>query len=292
MRRTILAIAAAAMALTVGLTGAALAATSSGTEHFSLASTSFSSNSESIIATGAFTAGGTDLSGNKVDKVKFPGGTFKIAHKGPSKGSLNPKTCLETITGTGKYTLSGGTGAYKGISGSGTYKLSIELVANRASNGKCSMNVAPRRTSSASWRAGRSHSPKRLTLHVGDGQEPRSPSGTTIRTLVAGVTYASPRLARRDEMSAGIVARGRSPGNALTSSSWTCTGSTGVRWIMHNSSPFRPGMDQVTSAGVTAETISSRDPGSSSGPISSTRPSISARRSDSGRSKSTFGART
>ena len=104
--------------------------------------TSFSSSAESIIATGAFTAGGTDISGNKVDTATFPRGTIKIAHTGTQKGSFNPKTCLDSVTGTGTYSLSAGTGAYKGIHGSGTYKLSVRIVANRVA-GKCSMKVKP-----------------------------------------------------------------------------------------------------------------------------------------------------
>jgi hypothetical protein len=142
MRRTMLAVGAAALAATIGVTGAAAASASTMTEHFSIVSTSATSNVESIIATGAFTAGGTDVSGNKIDTVKFPTGTFRITHMGSQKGSLNPKTCLESIMGKGTYDLSRGTGAYNGISGSGTYKLSIEIVAGRA-NGKCSMSVKP-----------------------------------------------------------------------------------------------------------------------------------------------------
>jgi len=142
MRKTILAVAGAAAAATLGITGVAAASGTAQTEHFSIVSTSFSSNAESIIATGAFTAGGTDISGNKVDAVKFPAGSFKIAHMGTEKGSFNPKTCLDSITGTGKYSLSAGTGAYKGIRGSGTYRLSVRIVANKVA-GKCSMRVKP-----------------------------------------------------------------------------------------------------------------------------------------------------
>ncbi len=142
MRKTILAVAAAAAAATMGITGVAAASGTTQTEHFSIVSTSFSSSAESIIATGAFTAGGTDISGNKVDTATFPRGTIKIAHTGTQKGSFNPKTCLDSVTGTGTYSLSAGTGAYKGIHGSGTYKLSVRIVANRVA-GKCSMKVKP-----------------------------------------------------------------------------------------------------------------------------------------------------
>src|ERR1039458_6311820 len=118
-----------------------------------------------------------------------------------------------------------------------------------------------------------------------------SGEGTWTRTLVIGVMNASPSWARRGEMSTGIAARGQLARNAFTTSSWTCAGATGVRWIMHSNSPFRPGMDQVTSAGVTAETMPGRGGVSRRGRTSATRRSISARRSGSGRSKSTLSAR-
>jgi hypothetical protein len=142
MRRTILAVVAAAATATLGFTGVALASGTSQTEHFSIVGTSVTSNAESIIATGAFTAGGVDHSGNKVDKVQFSTGTFTITHKGTQKVGFNAKTCLATITGAGTYVLSGGTGAYKGLSGSGNYKFSAHEVASRSSSDKCTNKAA------------------------------------------------------------------------------------------------------------------------------------------------------
>ena len=99
---------------------------------------------DSVIATGAVRAGGRDISGNKIDAMKFPTGTFRIAHMGHPEGQPHPeRPAWSALRAGGTYTLSQGTGAHKGISGSGRYKLSIELVARRASNGKCSMNVKP-----------------------------------------------------------------------------------------------------------------------------------------------------
>lgn len=115
----------------------------SGTEQFQLMSTSATSPTSSIIARGAFTAGGVDHSGNKVDTVVFPGGSFKIAHsRGTGSQSFDPKTCLMTINQHGTYKLSGGTGTYAGISGSGKYQLSILGVGAR-SGGKCSKTKPP-----------------------------------------------------------------------------------------------------------------------------------------------------
>jgi hypothetical protein len=142
------ALAAGAVAV-AGLTAASASPATrpsvTGIQHFQLMTTSAASNRESIIAIGGvFTAGGVDFQGSKVDRVVFPGGTFKIAHsKGTGKQVFNPKTCLQTINLHGTYQLGHGTGTYKSISGHGKYQLSILLVGARNSNGKCSQTKAP-----------------------------------------------------------------------------------------------------------------------------------------------------
>ena len=114
-----------------------------GTEHFHIVTTTPGATSESAIVTGVFTAGGVDHPGSKVDTLVFPTGSFKVAHsKGTGTQSLNPKTCLLTVTLKGTITLSGGTGAYAGISGSGTYHFSLLAVEGK-SGGTCSMTVPP-----------------------------------------------------------------------------------------------------------------------------------------------------
>jgi len=99
-----------------------------------------------IIASGVFTAGGTDREGSKTDTAKFANGTFKIHHGGALhviKEKVNPKTCLAQFAGTVKFTLGGGTGADKGIIGSGTAKISDLEIAKRSSKGACNPNAAP-----------------------------------------------------------------------------------------------------------------------------------------------------
>lgn len=101
MRRTFAA-AIGAVSVAAMLSGAGLAAASApaahGTEHFQIMSTSATASTNSIIATGLFTAGGVNHPGTTTDKAVFPGGTFKIKHS-PGKGtqSFNPKTCLLTL---------------------------------------------------------------------------------------------------------------------------------------------------------------------------------------------------
>jgi hypothetical protein len=138
-----------AVSVTAVLGGASLAGASarpavSGTEHFQLMSTSATSKSSSIIATGVFTAGGTDTrTTSSTDSVTFPKGTFVITHsKGTGTQSFNPRTCLLKVNLKGTYTLGSGTGAYASISGSGTYQLSI-LAVGAKSGGTCSRTLPP-----------------------------------------------------------------------------------------------------------------------------------------------------
>ena len=147
-------VAAGAVAVT-GLTGASAATirpaapavrpSVSGIEHFQLMTTSATSNKESIIALGSvFTAGGVDHAGNRVDRVVFPGGTFKIRHfKGHGTTRVNPVTCLLRINRHGTYRLRAGTGKYAGISGHGRYRLKIRAVAARNANGHCTQSKPP-----------------------------------------------------------------------------------------------------------------------------------------------------
>jgi hypothetical protein len=123
--------------------GAAARTSVSGTEHFQLMSTSPTSNTANVIASGVFTKAGIDHQGSKVDTLVFSNGTFKIAHsRGTGTPKLNPKTCLLTLNLRGTIALSGGTGAYKGISGKGTYQFS-ELAILAKAGGKCTMKKPP-----------------------------------------------------------------------------------------------------------------------------------------------------
>jgi len=110
----------------------------SGTEHFQIMSTSGTSNTGSVIATGVFTAGGVAHSGTPAGTFVFPAGSFKVVHsKGSGTQTFNRKTCLVTVNLKGTYKIFGGTGKYAGISGSGKYQLSILAVVARSA-GKCS----------------------------------------------------------------------------------------------------------------------------------------------------------
>jgi hypothetical protein len=136
-------VAAASLAVT-GITAASARSSSvTGTENFQLMTTSATATTVPVIVYGVFTAAGVNHTGSKVDTVVFSNGSFKINHsKVPVKIKVNPKTCLLQGSGTGKVTLLGGTGAYKGISGTPTATLSILAIAAK-SKGKCSMAKPP-----------------------------------------------------------------------------------------------------------------------------------------------------
>ena len=145
--------AAAAIAVAAAASGAGLAAASttatasatSGTEHFYLMTTQPTAAKYEIIATGVFTASGTDISGSKSDTVKLAKGSFKINHNGPLhiiKQQVNPKTCFAVFEARAGISLSGGTGAYKAISGAGSATITDIAIAPK-SKGKCNLNANP-----------------------------------------------------------------------------------------------------------------------------------------------------
>jgi hypothetical protein len=136
------------------LGGAGLAAASastastatSGTEHFYLMTTQPSAARYAIIATGVFTSGGVDISGNTADLVKVKGGSFKIRHGGPIhivKQIIDKKTCLAEFKATAGFTIAGGTGAYKKLSGSGRAVISDLAIFVRTKKGACNPNANP-----------------------------------------------------------------------------------------------------------------------------------------------------
>jgi len=135
----------AAFGVTAAIPAASASPAASGTEHFSLMTTQPSASKYAIIASGVFTAGGVDVSGSSTDTAKFANGTFKIHHGGKFKivkEQLNPKTCLELFVAKVKFTLGGGTGAYKDLSGSGNATIN-ELAIGSRSKGQCNPNANP-----------------------------------------------------------------------------------------------------------------------------------------------------
>ena len=140
---------AAATIAVWGALGAAAApaaprATVSGTEHFQFISASPTSSKLSLITSGVFTNPGVVHDGpNNVAKFVLAQGTITFKHSpGTGTHSLNPKTCLLTLTLHGTYQLLDGTGNYTGITGDGKYQASLLAILAK-SGGKCSQTAPP-----------------------------------------------------------------------------------------------------------------------------------------------------
>jgi len=142
------AVTAAAAAAVIGGAGLAVASTHtgvSGTEHFQMMTTSATSSTASVIASGVFTAPAVDHEHHATNTATFTfsNGTINLKHSnGTGTQHFDPKTCLLTVNMHGTYKLLSGTGAYAGISGSGNYQLSI-LAIGASSGGKCVQNKPP-----------------------------------------------------------------------------------------------------------------------------------------------------
>jgi hypothetical protein len=143
MRRTL--VAAITLLTTAALVGGAAAADASAArparapqEHFRIISTITGSRHQSVLATGAFTAGGYLVPGRLValsstDRVVFPNGSFRMfQHITHQWLPVPTASCLVRETLRGSYVLGHGTGAYRRISGSGGFVLRIFGVIRRA----------------------------------------------------------------------------------------------------------------------------------------------------------------
>jgi hypothetical protein len=147
---TAAAIAVSAAAATVlWLAGPASASPAASTartvnDNIQLMTTSATSNNLGAIEWGSvFTGAGVDHSGNTVDTLVFPGGTYKTRHgTGTGTQTLNPKTCLLRVNLHGTDTTFGGTGKFRGISGTGTWQASVLAIYARSA-GKCSTTRVP-----------------------------------------------------------------------------------------------------------------------------------------------------
>jgi hypothetical protein len=142
IKRTAALLPAAGIAV-LAITATAFAATStpSSIEHWTVESTNPVSATAVLIARGPLTVGGTiNL---QTGHVELPGGTLTLSHK-QSWGTQgqNPRTCLATVTSSGTYKVTGGTGRYKGIHGQGTYRLTAYAIVKKV-KGTCATKVVP-----------------------------------------------------------------------------------------------------------------------------------------------------
>jgi hypothetical protein len=114
----------------------------SGAEHFRIISVAASSRRQSVLATGAFTAGGYQVPGKVVglratDKMVFPNGTFLVTRRITKQSlPLPTSSCQISETIHGTFAIGSGTGSYRGMTGGGAFLLKISGVI-RKSHGTC-----------------------------------------------------------------------------------------------------------------------------------------------------------
>jgi hypothetical protein len=139
----VMAISAATIIAGAGLAAASAAPASPRTEHFRFMTTKATAVRHSVIATGAFTAGGYLIPAAVTDKVVLPGGTFVFRHVTHHVSGGGTPDCLLTETLRGTFTLGHGTGRYAGIRGSGMFVTSLVAVATKKPGGGCTHLAAP-----------------------------------------------------------------------------------------------------------------------------------------------------
>jgi hypothetical protein len=145
---------ATAMALTAATAASASAATCrSGTEVISGSTTNLAIIDANVTvlpvrAHGVVNTKGTiALNGPSTgtSSFDFRAGQLTVKHTQTSGGSqpvLNPKTCVDSLTQGGVYTVLGGTGKFHDATGHGWYRLDIAVKAPRLKNGKCNTSQA------------------------------------------------------------------------------------------------------------------------------------------------------
>ena len=145
----VIAAAAAAVAIsgatiTVAYARPAMPGLRHGSERITIMATVAKTSEASIIATGVFTDGGTINIGvrGRSAEMKLGGGTIRLTTTGGSgRGAeINHKTCLTTLTASGTYRLSDGTGKYAGIRGSGHFSTAARSVSPRKRDGSCALS--------------------------------------------------------------------------------------------------------------------------------------------------------
>ncbi len=146
-----LAAAAGAFTLAALVAGTGLTAASAGdgaaagrTEAFRMVSGQVSGKA-SVVATGAFTAGGRTNLNTNVATLRFYRGSFQVnPHATQTHVHIDPRTCVLNAFQEGTYRIGHGTGRFARINGSGTYVAEILGVLARNARGKCSESKPPR----------------------------------------------------------------------------------------------------------------------------------------------------
>jgi hypothetical protein len=127
---------------------AALAAGIGANETLEMTDTSTTGQTFAVVATGAFTDGGTfhSADGGKASVLRLSGGsiTVKSTFTSAPKTTVNHAACSVTEHSRGTVAVVGGTGAFAGITGSGTFTQSARQVGVVGiKHAKCSTKANP-----------------------------------------------------------------------------------------------------------------------------------------------------
>lgn len=98
-------------------------------------------------ASGVFKAAGSfaEVGSSDQSRAVFPHGSFLVTHPRSKAAkvtsqSVNHASCVATEIERAPYTISGGTGRYKGISGAGTAIITFTARLPRLKNGSCDLS--------------------------------------------------------------------------------------------------------------------------------------------------------
>ncbi len=144
-------LAAAASAFTLatlvagtGLTAASASAAAGRAEAFRMVSGQVSGKA-GVVATGAFTAGGTTNLNTNVATLRLHGRSFRINPRSTQTHvHIDPRTCVLNALQEGTYRIGHGTGRFAHLNGSGSYAAELLGVLVRNARGKCSESKPPR----------------------------------------------------------------------------------------------------------------------------------------------------
>lgn len=137
-RRAALAVMVAA-AFLVGLPDGALAQTTT-TQRFHVISAGPLGAKRTVVATGVISGVGTEVIESNPPGVAtlrwtFPEGTLFVTTSYTFENVLDPQTCLRTVTLTGTWQITGGTGAYSDATGGGEFSGTNRILLTRTEDG-------------------------------------------------------------------------------------------------------------------------------------------------------------
>lgn len=138
LRMLLLTLTFGAMAMAVGQTP--VLAQTVGNQHFTVVSAGPPGAARTVIASGVFNSVGTEVIESNppgASRVRwiFPEGTVFVTTTYTADIVLDPVTCLRTITLSGTWEVTAGTGVFSGASGSGTFSGPNRILLTRTPEG-------------------------------------------------------------------------------------------------------------------------------------------------------------